>query len=332
MALTHFRNPAIIGLSLVILVTLAGAFSLLSGSVEISAYDLLSVINATDSSIEHSVITQIRWPRTLAALIVGGLLGYSGVLMQVLLRNPLADPYILGVSGGASVAALLCMLLGISGLLLSLAAFLGALISMLLVYGLARGHETWTPTRLLLTGVVIAAGWGAVISLLLAIGPATSLHSMLFWLMGDLSGAMPHLSIHALVLLLLVSGGIFIAPQLDILARGFQQAAVLGINVAKFRLGIYLMASLATALAVTLAGPIGFVGLVVPHMVRLVLGSQHRHLLPVSTVVGAALLTIADTLARTIIAPSQLPVGVLTAFIGVPLFLFLLYRGTGERK
>ncbi|MCW8853446.1 MAG: iron ABC transporter permease, partial [Gammaproteobacteria bacterium] len=267
----------------------------------------------------------LRAPRAYIAFVTGGLLSLAGVLMQVLLRNPLADPYILGVSGGASVATLIAMIIGISGSWLSGSAFIGALISILLVFGLSHGKGSWNPTRLLLTGVVIAAGWGATINFILSIAPEKPLRGMLFWLMGDIS----HITAEPSSLIALLIGLIIsfvLARQLNILARGELQASALGISVTPLRISLFLLASLLTAFAVTQAGSIGFIGLIVPHMLRLISGSDHRVLIPASVLLGGSLLLISDTLARTIIAPQQLPVGVITAFIGVPFFLLLLNK------
>ena len=245
--------------------------------------------------------------------------------MQVLLRNPLADPYVLGLSGGAAVGALLAMLGGAAGFLVSGSAFAGAMLATLMVFGLAHGSGSWTPSRLLLTGVVVAAGWGAVITLILSMTPARQLPGMLYWLMGDLSHAAtpwPGLIVLVLVCLLVFPLG----RALNVLARGSLQAAALGVSVRPLEWSIYLMASLLTATAVTMAGSVGFVGLVVPHMLRLVLGNDQRLILPACALAGGTLLVLADTLARVVIAPEQLPVGVITALIGVPTFLYLLYR------
>lgn len=277
-----------------------------------------------------AVVQELRLPRLLAAFAVGGLLALAGALLQVLLRNPLADPYVLGVSGGAAVGTLLAMLLGLGGFWLTGSALIGALGSMLLVFGLAHGRGGWTPTRLLLTGVVMAAAWGALISFLLAVAPERNLRGMLFWLMGDLSqGGAPAPALVILALGLAVSFPL--ARSLNLLARGDLTAGSLGVNVGALRLYVYFTASLLTAAAVTTAGTVGFIGLVVPHMLRLVgRGSDHRWLLPASALLGGSLLMLADTLARTLIAPQQLPVGVLTALVGAPLFLYLLRREGGH--
>ena len=295
------------------------------GSVLLSPGEILAALRGQGSPLSETLILDLRLPRTLSAFAVGGLLAVAGALMQVLLRNPLADPYVLGLSGGASVGALAAMLAGVGGALVSGSAFAGALLSTLLVFGLAHGPGGWTPSRLLLTGVVVAAGWGAVITLMLAVTPADRLPGMLYWLMGDLSYSRtpwPPLALLLLICLLLLPLG----RSLNVMARGPLQAAALGVPVRRLEWTIYLVASVLTATAVTTAGSIGFVGLVVPHMLRLVLGNDQRLILPACALAGGTLLVLADALARTLIAPEQLPVGVITALLGVPTFLYLLYR------
>ncbi|GHD41171.1 iron ABC transporter [Marinobacter persicus] len=317
-----------IGVPLVILALaslLAIGLSVAIGSVALTLTDLGAVLFGDAPALHRTLVLELRLPRTLAAFATGGLLAVAGALMQVLLRNPLADPYVLGLSGGAAVGALLAMLAGLGGLLVSGSAFAGALLSTLMVFGLAHGTGSWTPSRLLLTGVVVAAGWGAVITLMLSISPARELPGMLYWLMGDVSYARtpwPGLVLLTLICLVVIPLG----RSLNVLARGPLQAAALGISVRPMEWLIYLLASLLTATAVTMAGSIGFVGLVVPHMLRLVLGNDQRLILPACAFAGGTLLVLADTLARVVIAPEQLPVGVITALLGVPTFLYLLYR------
>lgn len=317
------------GLTLLSITSVLFAFSV--GSYPLSIGQLWSSLQSSGNTVEHTIIWQLRAPRAFVAFVTGGLLSLAGALMQVLLRNPLADPYILGVSGGASVATLISMSLGLGGFWLSGSAFVGALLSILLVFSLARGSGSWHPTRLLLTGVVIAAGWGAMINFILSISPEKPLRGMLFWLMGDISHGAPAISgLAVLLLVLLVT--FLMARQLNILAQGELQASALGINVKPLRISLFLLASLLTAFAVVQAGSVGFIGLIVPHMIRLISGSDHRLLLPASVLLGGSLLLISDTLARTLIAPQQLPVGVITAFIGVPFFLYLLNRNfAGQR-
>ena len=319
--------PLLILLIILSMFSFVLAFSV--GSIHLSFQQILTSFTSTQDNITNTIIWELRAPRAYIAFVTGGLLSLAGVLMQVLLRNPLADPYILGVSGGASVAALLAMSSGLTGGLISGSAFAGAFISILLVFGLSHGKGSWNPTRLLLTGVVIAAGWGAMINFILSLSPEKPLRGMLFWLMGDISHTSADLS-HLIVLLLGLVMTFALARQLNILSHGDLQASALGVSVKPLRISLFLLASLLTAFAVTQAGSVGFVGLVVPHMLRLISGSDHRLLLPSSVLLGGSLLLISDTLARTIIAPQQLPVGVITAFIGVPFFLVLLSRNFGQ--
>ncbi|MBF0213578.1 MAG: iron ABC transporter permease [Magnetococcales bacterium] len=272
------------------------------------------------------VIVELRLPRVAGAMAVGALLAVSGVLMQTLLRNPLADPYVLGLSGGASCGAILALAAGASGIWVDGGAWLGALATMLVVFGLAGGPGGWERgARLLLTGVVVASGWGAAVSFLLYLMPDERLRGALFWLMGDVSrGTDPRL---ALGVLALVVGLVWpFSRALNLLAGGPDRAAALGVAVTPLRVMLYLLSSLAAASAVATAGSIGFVGLVTPHLLRLAGCGDHRVLLPASALLGGGLLTLADLLARTVIAPRQMPAGILTALLGAPLFLWLLRR------
>jgi iron complex transport system permease protein len=316
---------------LVAIAVVALLLALASGSADISLSETVDALFGTAPESTRSLIIDLRLPRALTAFSVGGLLAVAGVLMQVLLRNPLAEPYILGTSGGAAVAALLAMIFGLGSLIVDLAAFGGAMAATLLVFSIAHGTGSWTPARLLLTGVVLAAGFSAATTLLLALSPDQNLRGMLFWLMGDLSFAFePERTLWLLGVL--VTAGMLAARHLNILSRGELQAAIVGMPVSGFRYLVFAAASLATALSVTTVGVIGFIGLVVPHLVRLVSGSDHRIVLPASALAGGSLLVIADTLARTIMAPRQLPVGALTAAIGVPLFLILMSGSRGSRQ
>lgn len=308
---------------------IAFALSLLTGSVMVSPARLWDGLMGGDA-LARSLVVDLRLPRTLSAFAAGGLLAMAGVLMQVLLRNPLADPFVMGVSGGAAVAALAAMLLGLTGFAVDACATFGALAATLIVFALAHGEGGWTPTRLLLTGIVMAAGASALVSVLLAVGNDTELRGMLFWLMGDLSmSSRPWPLLILFVLVLLVA--LPFSRQLNVLARGELQARVLGAPVQGLRIGIFVAASLLTAATVTSAGTIGFVGLVTPHLVRLMLGSDHRRVMPASAVLGGTLVMLADLCARTLLAPRQLPVGALTAIAGVPLFLILM-RGKGRTE
>lgn len=312
--------------SLLGLLAVAGfVLSLTSGSVSIPFSEVWRLMFDSETTSQSRIIQELRLPRALAAFATGAMLAMAGVMMQVLLRNPLADPYILGVSGGAAVGALGVIMLGLSAVWMPTAAFCGALLSVLLVFGLAGRRQGWSTTRLLLTGVVISAGWGALINLMLSTSSNQTVHSMLFWLMGDLSqsrGELWHYMLIVAVLVLMMAN----ARPLNAMARGELQAAALGVDVRRLRLMLYMSASLLTASAVTLAGSIGFVGLIIPHALRLAGARDHRKLLPAAVLLGGSFLMMADSLARTIIAPQQLPVGVLTAVLGVPAFLLILYR------
>lgn len=321
--ITRRQTLLLCGLIVLATVTIFGAMAL--GSAAISVGDAIRAVGGDAPDHIRALVMDLRLPRALTAFGIGGLLAVAGVLMQVLLRNPLAEPYILGSSGGAAVAALLGMLLGWGSALVDLAAFGGAMAATLLVFSIAQGTGSWTPTRLLLTGVVLAAGFSAATTLLLALSPDQNLRGMLFWLMGDLSFAYsPARSLWLLAAITIA--GTLVARHLNVLARGELQAAIVGLPVASFRMIIFAVTALATAVSVTTVGVIGFIGLVIPHLIRLVAGSDHRIVLPASALAGGSLLVVADTLARTVMAPRQLPVGALTAALGVPLFLILMSR------
>jgi iron complex transport system permease protein len=312
--------------------------ALVSGSARIDAAEVAAVLVRPDGSLASDVVHHLRFPRAMAAFTTGALLALAGALMQVLLRNPLADPYVMGLSGGAAVGALAAMLAGLAGTLVGAGAFAGALLSMMLVFALAHrdlaGHalaaDADVSSRLLLTGIVLAAGWSALVTLLLTIAPERELRGILFWLMGDLGGATgyaPALFALAAALAVLTPSG----RALNVMLRGPVLAQSLGVPVRRVRRALFAIASIATAIAVTTAGTIGFVGLIVPHALRLAIGNDQRVLLPACALAGGALLVAADTLARTVIAPQQVPVGAITAVLGVPVFVALLLRATPRR-
>jgi iron complex transport system permease protein len=324
------RLPLIFLLSVIAALSVVIALSF--GSISASPTAVWASLMGNGDPVLRDVLIQLRWPRAMAAFGTGAALAVAGVMMQVLLRNPLADPYILGTSGGAAVAALGAMTLGLTGLAVDSVAFAGALLSTLLVFTLANTGIDRSPGKLLLTGVVIAAGWGAAVSLMLSLATDTSLRGMLFWLMGDFSFSTQYGNT-LIVTTIAVVAGIVLAPTLNLLATGDQQATLLGVNVKPIRNLLYFLSSLLTALAVTTAGTVGFVGLVIPHLVRLAGDADHRTVVPCSALAGGSLLVISDTVARTIIAPLQLPVGAITAMVGVPLFLMLLRRmGTQQTQ
>lgn len=301
------------------------AASLASGSLPLAPAEMVHALMSGEPSLARDVLLGLRLPRALAALAVGGLLALAGALLQVLLRNPLADPYVLGISGGASVTALLAIMAGLPAAAVDGAAATGAFATCLLVSALAQGAGGWTPTRLLLTGIVVAAGAGSIVSLLLALSDDTRLRGMVFWLLGDLSHAerWPWLLVLVAVS---VAASVTIGRHLNVLARGTTQAASVGLPVRRFQVLLFVFSSVLTGAAVSTAGVIGFVGLVTPHLARLALGSDNRAVLPVATLLGGVLLMAADLASRVLIAPRQLPVGALTALVGVPLFLLLMSR------
>lgn len=294
--------------------------SLSKGSTSIPIYQLLFGENGQFNLI----FLQLRLPRTLTAFTSGGLLALAGTLMQLLLQNPLADPYVLGVSGGAALFTLIMMLLGVNEYWLMGGAWLGSLLTIALILLLSR-RQSWKSHTLLLSGIALACGFSACINFILLITPSSHLHSMLFWLSGDLNDA--RFPWDGLAILL--SGFLLcqlLAPGLNIFGRGEKQARALGLPSEKYRLALYLLSSLFTAAAVTLAGCIGFVGLIVPHLARRLGGNDYRTLIPISIFLGGSLVTIADTLARTLLAPQQLPVGLFMAMVGVPIFIGLLQK------
>ncbi|WP_288843266.1 iron ABC transporter permease [uncultured Deefgea sp.] len=307
---------------LLLVLLLSVAISVSVGSTSLRPWQFW--YDNAESALARDVVLELRLPRTVSALVVGGLLALAGTLQQVLLRNPLADPYILGTSGGASVGALLALLLGVGTLGVNAAAGTGALLSILIVFLLAGRDRSSTQTRLLLTGVALAAFCGALSSLLLSMAPDGLLRGMIFWLMGDLAGA--HWQSGAAVLCVLLLLVWPLARELNIMGMAAESAHALGLNHQRLRWVLYFAAALASALAVTTAGMIGFVGLIVPHALRLMIGQDLRLLLPAATLAGGIVLLWADIIARTLIAPQQLPVGVVMALLGVPAFLYLLSR------
>ncbi|HET9699320.1 MAG TPA: iron ABC transporter permease [Burkholderiales bacterium] len=302
------------------------ALSLLHGSADLPAERVLRALAGGGEAVERDIVLRLRLPRAAAAFACGALLAQAGALLQVLLRNPLADPYVLGISGGAAVGSLLSMLLGLGAVGTGAGALAGALAVVALVFALSFRAGDWNVYRLLLTGVVISAGCGALVSLLLTLAPAAGVKGMLFWLMGDLAYAGSPLAAWG-VLAALALLGLGFASSLNVLSLGPLKARTLGVAVLPLQAGIYFAASLGTASAVLLGGTIGFVGLLAPHALRLLGITDYRWLLPSAVLLGGGFLTLADTAARTIWAPLQLPVGVLTALLGVPLLLLLLPRG-----
>jgi len=314
---------------LAILVLLAAAVllaALLVGSSGIGLDRTLAALAGGGDEATRSVLFAVRLPRVLAGFGVGSLLALSGVLLQALFRNSLADPYVLGVSGGAAVGALLAMMAGAAAVMVQSAAVAGALGAVGLVYLLARGGGT---PRLLLTGVVLASACGALVSVLLALADSSRVRGMVFWLAGDLEWAVnPWLSAGAAVLAVAVA--IMVARPLNVLAAGELRARSVGLALEAWRTALFVACATLTALAVVSAGTVGFVGLVTPHAVRLIFRtSDHRIVAPAAALAGGTLLAGADLVARTIASPRQLPVGAIMALVGAPLFVTLL-RGRGR--
>jgi iron complex transport system permease protein len=295
--------------------------SLMTGSSGISPVRALEVLAGGHDEAVRSVLMQVRLPRLLAGFGVGALLALSGVLLQALFRNPLADPVVLGGSGGAAVGALCAMLAGSVALVVQGCAVAGALVSVAMVYFLARGGGT---ARLLLTGVVVASACGALVSVLLALATSVQVRGMVFWLAGDLSWALsPRSSIAAALLAALLA--VVVARPLNVLAAGELRARAVGLELETWRPLLFVACAILTAIAVVSAGTVGFVGLITPHAVRLVFKtSDHRLVAPASALAGGTMLAAADLIARTIASPRQLPVGAIMAIVGAPIFLFLL--------
>jgi len=297
--------------------------SIAVGSVPIPAADLWNAVARGESGPVADIVWKLRLPRIGAAFACGGLLALAGTLLQVLLRNPLADPYIFGVSGGAALGVLLAMLFGFGIATQAGFGLAGAIGVALLVFVLGFRGGDWNPYRLLLTGVVIAAGLNAALSLILVLAPQTAVKGMLYWLMGDLAytgNPLPALMVLAATLAIVLPMG----RTLNVLALGRTKALSLGVAVAGLEKILFVVAAVATVAAVLVGGTIGFVGLIVPHLVRLAGLADHRWLLPASVIAGGGLLVIADACARSLWAPLQFPVGVLTALLGVPVLLLLL--------
>jgi len=319
-------RPALL-LPLLAVVACAGfLLALAAGSQGIEPARAWQALTDGAGGLEREVILNLRLPRALAAFGVGALLALAGALLQALLRNPLADPFVLGISGGAGAMALLAMLAGLSGIWLAGAGLSGAALSLavLLLLGWRGGL---LPHRLLLAGVILSSAWGALVTLILALAPDAPLRGMVFWLMGDLSGVDPaHAATPPLAALLALLLAWPLARGFDALGQGDVAARALGVAVGRLRAAALLLAAAVTTLAVLAAGSIGFVGLVTPHVLRLAGLRRHRVLLPGCVLAGGTLLLLADLAARAVAAPRQLPVGAVTAALCAPIFLWLLAR------
>lgn len=310
--------------------------SVMVGSVPVKPAHSLSILlqsflgfTGAGTEMERTIILSLRFPRVLLAGLVGAGLSVSGAIFQALLRNPLADPYLLGVSSGSAVGAIIAILLGLGALSfgLPLVSFAGAMITILLVFHFGRQEGRIHPNILLLAGVITGSFLSAIIMFFLSISQKEELHTIIFWLMGDFSFANPQAI--GIILPYIVAGFLILysrARHFNLILSGEESALQLGVNVERLKIVSYLSASLMTAASVSLCGLIGFVGLIIPHSVRLLFGPDHRLLLPASALVGASFLIASDTLARTLLAPVELPVGVITAAFGGPFFIYLLRK------
>ena len=331
---SHRRRAAIIVGAMLAFAATTLLFAGMTGSIEVPLADIPDALRqlaaGRPDSLSASLI-ELRASRALVAFATGGALALAGLMMQALLRNPLADPYVLGVSAGAAVGALLALLLMASALMVEMAALSGAIAVALLLYLLARRDmrsgqaAEGGASLLLLTGVIVSALCTSLITLMLSIAPEGRLRNMVFWLIGDMSGAPLRLAPW-----IMLAGALLFAMKsaraMNVVALHAEAAVTLGVRVGALRKGLFFVSALLTASAVTSAGAIGFVGLIVPHACRFAFGPDHRVLVPATVLAGGAFLVLCDTLARTIIAPQQLPVGAITAMIGAPVFLYQLHR------
>lgn len=309
-----------------IFITIASLIlSLSQGRIALHLTDWIHLCSLHANDLNNQILFRIRLPRTFSAFVTGGLLGLAGTLMQALLKNPLADPYILGISSGGALMALLSIILGVSSIYLTIWTWCGCLIMMGIIFYLNK--NTFQPERLLLTGVLLGSASAAMISFLLVISDDKTLHSLLFWLLGDLSEAtFPVTGCIILMIALIIS--LFLASSLNLLVRGEKEAKALGLNIAQLHKILFFLSALITAAAVATSGTIGFVGLMIPHLIRLLCGYDHKIVLPGSVLLGGSLLTVADTLSRTLFSPLEIPVGISTALIGIPVLLFLLQKNS----
>lgn len=309
----------------------AASFALLLGSSIFMPGELAAALRNPQSTL-GVILFDIRLPRVLLALLVGAALSLAGACYQALLRNPLADPYVLGVSSGAALGVILSLVVLPGWSLVGpIAGLAGALATTAIVYGLGYHRGRVTGQSLLLAGVIVASFLSALIIFLMTVLGSRDLRSTAFWLMGDL-GLFTGIPLIATLIAVLAAGVVAyrFAPELNLLLVGEDEAAALGVDVPRAKLAVYVAASVLTAVAVAAAGSIGFVGLLVPHIMRLLFGNDYRLLLPASALGGAVVLVVADTAARTVAAPTELPVGAFTAMAGAPIFIYLLRRRLAE--
>lgn len=316
---------------LLVLLALSFAYSLSVGPLQISFADVVAIIAGQDTDATMSaVVFKIRLPRALLAALVGAALSVSGAAFQAVLRNPLADPYILGVSGGAALGAVTAIWLGFSAaILLPGAAFLGALAALAAVYWVARAHRGSSHT-LILCGVIVGSLASALLLFVLWLSPADQTRAAIFWLTGNLAMADYSLFGWILPVVIIAFAALLLTSRsLDLFTQGEETAADLGLSIGRARAIVFISAGAMTAAVVSVAGLIGFVGLTIPHITRLIFGPAHQRLLPASALSGAAFLVLADAFSRQLYAPAEIPVGVVTALLGAPFFLYLLRNSRG---
>ncbi len=325
-------RKAIVILSILFLVLLGVSFlSVIVGSMGISPSDIWSSLVGYDhenAEVVRTIVLGIRIPRVLLAIVVGAGLSVAGAALQSLLRNPLAEPYILGISSGGTVGAFLAVTLGLgfTHLLSPLLSFVGSSLVMLLVYSLGHRRGFLDPNALLLSGIMVGAFFNAIILLAVSVFNQ-ELRTAYLWLLGNLSTAsIELLSIVGPLIILASLALILQAKALNLIAMGDETALHLGVESLKVKRIGYLLASVITGLSVSVSGVIGFVGLLVPHSCRLLFGSDNRIVMPASLLLGATFLVVCDLLSRTLLAPSEIPVGAITAAVGAPLFVYLLKR------
>jgi iron complex transport system permease protein len=322
----------VVNLSVIILLilALAIAISLVMGTADVSLKDIIGIITGSTAFDDPTrlIIIRIRLPRILLAGLVGFALSIGGVVFQAILRNPLADPFILGVSSGSAFGAVIAIVLGFGFAIgVPVMSFAGALFTIYLVMALGARKIGMESSTILLTGVIINAFFTAVIMSFIAVSADDKLHTMLFWLYGDLSQCKYSQLLIITPIILVTSIVLFgFSKDLNIITTGEENAVQLGVEVEKVKKVCLIIVSLVMGLVVAFSGLIGFVGLIVPHLARMAFGSDHRLLMPAASISGAIFLIIADTLARTIVSPSELPVGVITAFMGAPFFILLLKK------
>jgi len=340
------RNPTIVLIALLLALLAAIVLAVALGAVAVPPGDIARMALArlapgrlavTWTPGDEVIVFTLRLPRVVAAALVGGALAVAGVVFQGLLQNPLADPYIIGTSGGAALGATIALSLPVQALwfgfgLVPVLAFAGAMLAVLLVYNIARVGARAPVVTLLLAGFATSSMLAAVMSFLMLVSGAT-LRRIILWTMGGLAvtGWSQVAIVAPLVLGAMLVAGRF-ARDLNAFLLGEEEAAYLGVNVERRKLTLLLLGSLLTGAAVSLSGLVGFVGLVIPHVARLVLGPDHRLLLPASALVGAAFLVLADLLARSLLAPTEIPVGIVTALIGAPFFIYLLRKSKREYR